>query len=114
MLTSHRRSTRNRLAAEPAKPSVVSTVSEVCGPASSVTGASSTPGSSIEVFHITLMPCGAFIAAVTSAGSLPCVSAVASYRMNHAKKSASFGFPATVCDAGSAHSRQVTATAASR
>ena len=78
MLTSQRRSTQNRLAAEPAKPGVISTVRAVCGPSSSVTGASSTPGSSIEVFHITLMPCGAFMAAVTSAGSLPCATAVAS------------------------------------
>ena len=78
MLTSQRRSTRNRLAADPAKPAVISTVSEVCGPNSRVTGVSSTPGSRMEVFHMRLMPCGAFMAAVTSAGSLPCATAVAS------------------------------------
>ncbi len=66
------------LAAEPAKPTVVSTVSAACGPRSSVTGVSSTPGSGSEVFHIRLMPCGAFMAAVTSAGSRPCATAVAS------------------------------------
>ena len=46
----------------------------VCGPASSVTGVSSTPGSSSEVFHIRLMPCGAFIAVVTRAGRLPWIT----------------------------------------
>ena len=78
MLTSQRRSTRNRLAAEPANPTVIRTVSEVCGPSSSVTGVSRTPGSSSEVFHMRLMPCGAFMAVVTRAGSLPCATAVAS------------------------------------
>ena len=32
----------------------------------------------MNVFHMTLTPCGAFIAVVTSAGSLPCAIAVAS------------------------------------
>ena len=64
--------------AEPAKPAVISTVRLVCGPNSSVTGASSTPGSSMNVFHMTFTPCGAFIAVVTSAGSLRCAIAVAS------------------------------------
>jgi hypothetical protein len=73
----HRRSTRNMLAAEPAKPSVSMMVMLTCGPASSVTGASSTAGSRIEVFHIRLMPRGAFNAVVTSDGSLPCETAVA-------------------------------------
>ena len=78
MLTSQRRSTQNRLAAEPAKPAVISTARAVCGPSRSVTGVSRTPGRRTEVFHITLTPCGAFMAAVTSAGSLPCATAVAS------------------------------------
>ena len=77
-LAPHRRSTRNRLAAEPANPSVSTRVRVTCGPASHVTGASSTPGSSSDVFHIRLMPCGGFSAAVASAGSLPWATAVAS------------------------------------
>ena len=72
--TSQRRSTQYIDAAEPANPSVSSRVRVVCGPASSVTGLSSTPGSSSEVFHIRLMPCGAFIAVVTRAGRLPCAT----------------------------------------
>ena len=48
-----------------------------CGPASSVTGVSSIPGSRKDVFHITLMPRGAFSAVVTSAGRCPCATAVA-------------------------------------
>jgi hypothetical protein len=52
-------------------------VSVTCGPASSVTGASSTPGTNSEVFHIRLTPCGWFSDVVTSAGSLPWLTAVA-------------------------------------
>src|SRR5580700_5941130 len=92
VLTDQRRSTQNMVAAEPAKPSVSSTVRLTCGPASKVTGVSSTPGSSSEVFHIMLMPAGAFIAVVTRAGSLPCAIAVASYRMNQANCELSGGF----------------------
>ena len=89
MLAPQRRSTQNRSAADPAKPSVSTMVRLVCGPASSVTGVSSTPGSSRTVFHIRLTPCGAFIAVVTSAGRLPCATAVAAYRMNQANRSTS-------------------------
>ena len=32
----------------------------------------------MNVFHMTLMPCGAFSAVVTRAGSLKCATAVAS------------------------------------
>jgi hypothetical protein len=76
-LADHCRSTQYRLAAEPAKPSVSRTVRLTCGPASTVTGVSSTAGSSTDVFHIRLMPRGAFIAVLTRAGSFPCVTAVA-------------------------------------
>ena len=100
--------------ADPANPAVMNAVSAVCGPSSSVTGASSAPGSSMNVFHMTLTPCGAFIAVVTSAGSRPCTIAVASYRKNQAIWSASLGLPFTVLVAGSRHSRSVTASAASR
>ena len=62
----------------PAKPIVISTVRLSWGPASSVSGASSTPGSSMNVFHMTLMPCGAFSVVVTRGGSLKCAMAVAS------------------------------------
>ena len=55
-----------------------------CGPATQVTGARITPGSSSAVFHIRLTPVGAFSAVVTSAGSLPCRTAVAAYCMNQA------------------------------
>jgi hypothetical protein len=58
-------------AADPAKPAVVTTVRLTCGPSSRVTGASSTPGSNNEVFHIMLSPTGAFIALVTRASSWP-------------------------------------------
>jgi len=75
--TRQRRSTRNIAAADPAKPAVVSKVRLTCGPNSSVTGASTTPGKSIELFHIKLMPTGAFSAVVTRAGSSPCEIAVA-------------------------------------
>src|SRR5258708_26580399 len=75
-LAPHRRKTRNRLAADPAKPSVSTIVRLTCGPASSVTGVSSVPGSRNDVFHITLTPRGGFRAVVTSAGSLPCPIAV--------------------------------------
>ncbi len=85
-----------------------------CGPASTVTGASRMPGSRIVVFHIMLMPTGAFIAVVTSAGSLPCATAVAAYRMNQANCAWSAGLPATVALAGCAHSCQVSASAAAR
>jgi hypothetical protein len=64
--------------ADPAKPAVMNSVRALCGPKSSVTGASSTPGSSMNVFHMTFTPCGAFIAVVTSAGSRRCATAVAS------------------------------------
>src|ERR1700730_9905433 len=77
MLAPHRRSTQSRLAADPAKPSVSAIVRLTCGPASSVTGESSVPGSRNDVFHIRLTPRGAFKAVVTSAGSLPCPIAVA-------------------------------------
>ena len=59
-------------------PRVSRIVRLTCGPASSVTGASRIPGSSREVFHIRLMPRGAFIAVVTSAGRCPCATAIAS------------------------------------
>ncbi len=77
MLAPQRRSTQNRLAADPAKPSVRPTVRLTCGPASSVTGVSTIPGSSNDVFHIRLTPCGGFKAVVTSAGSLPWLIAAA-------------------------------------
>ena len=77
MLAPHRRSIQNKLAADPAKPSVSATVRLVCGPASSVTGVSSIPGSRKDPFHIMLTPRGAFRAVVTSAGSLPWLIAVA-------------------------------------
>ena len=64
--------------ADPANPAVMNTVSAACGPASHVTGASSVPGSIMNVFHMTLTPCGAFIAVVISAGRCPCAIAVAS------------------------------------
>ena len=64
--------------ADPAKPAVMSTVRLVCGPASSVTGASSSPGSSRGVFHMRFTPRGAFIAVVTRSGSLACAIAAAS------------------------------------
>ena len=63
---------------DPAKPTVISRVRLACGPASSVTGDSSTPGSSSGVFHMRFTPCGAFMASVTRAGSLPWAMAVAS------------------------------------
>ena len=63
---------------DPAKPAVMKRVRALCGPNSSVTGASSTPGSSMNVFHMTFTPCGAFMAVVTSAGSRRCAIAVAS------------------------------------
>ena len=69
MLAPHHLSTQNKLAAEPAKPKVSSRFRLAHGPASSVTGASRTPGSSIDAFHIRLMPCGAFSPVVTSAGA---------------------------------------------
>ena len=100
--------------ADPAKPIVMNTVSALCGPKSSVTGASSTPGSIMNVFHIAFTPCGAFIAVVTSAGRCPCMIAVASYLKNQAIWSASLALPATVRDAGSRHSHSVTASAPSR
>jgi hypothetical protein len=68
MLAPHRRNTQNRLAADPANPSVSATVRLTCGPSSSVTGLSNIPGSKNDVFHMTLMPRGAFVAVVTSAG----------------------------------------------
>ena len=118
MLTPQRRSTKNMLAAEPAKPSVTKTVRVVTGPASSVTGVSRTPGSSIEVFHIRLTPCGAFTAVVVSAGSPPCATAAAAYRMHQARKYTSVLTPwpparVGAVTAGLAHSRHVSATAAS-
>jgi hypothetical protein len=80
-LAPHRLSTKNGLAAEPAKLAVTMTVRLVCGPASSVTGASTSPGSSSEVFHIRLMPCGAFSPVVTRAGSRPCETSRCSPRI---------------------------------
>ena len=64
--------------ADPAKPTVSSTVRLTCGPNSSVTGASRTPGSSRGVFHMRFTPCGAFMAVVTRAGRWKCAMAVAS------------------------------------
>src|SRR3984957_768849 len=61
--------------ADPANPAVIRTVRLACGPASRVTGASSIPGSGMKVFHMTLMPCGAFIASVVSAGRWKCATA---------------------------------------
>src|SRR6516162_6662419 len=114
ILAPHHLSTQNKLAAEPAKPAVSSRFRLVHGPASSVTGARRTPGSSIDAFHIRLMPCGAFSPVVTSAGSRPCETAVALYRMNQATRLASPGLPPAARPAGSAHSRQVSAKEASR
>ncbi len=73
-----------------------------------------TPGSSSDAFHIKLMPCGAFSPVVTSAGSRPCETAVALYRMNHANRLMSPRLPATIRPEGSAHSLQVSAMAPSR
>jgi hypothetical protein len=89
-------------------------VSVTCGPASSVTGASSTPGTSSEVFHIRLTPCGWFSDVVISAGSLPWLTAVAAYRMYQANRSASCGSPTWTRPAGSIHNRKVRITATSR
>src|SRR6516165_8849037 len=86
----------------------------VCGPASKVTGASTIPGSRTDVFHIRLRPCGAFRPVVIRAGSRPCETAVALYRMNQANRLVSPGLPATIRPAGSAHSRQVSTNDASR
>ncbi len=77
MVSPHRRSTQNRMAAEPARLSVSTSVRLICGPASSVTGLSSIPGSKNDVFHIMLTPRGAPRAVVTRAGSLPCATAAA-------------------------------------
>ena len=66
------------VAAEPANPSVSRTVRVACGPMASVSGANTTPGSRKDVFHIRLMPCGAFSAVVTRSGSRPWLIAVAS------------------------------------
>lgn len=85
-----------------------------CGPASTVTGVSSTAGSSTDVFHIRLMPRGAFIAVVTRCGRLPCATDSALYRMNQANRSMSVGSPTCILDAGLTHSRQVTANAPAR
>ena len=112
-LAPQRLSTQNRLAAEPAKPTVSKMVRLASGPASSVTGDSTTPASSIEAFHIMLMPCGAFSPVVTSAGSRPCETAVALYRMNQATRSTSPGLCPAARPAGSAHRRQVSAKEAS-
>ncbi len=114
MLTCQRRSTTNIAAAEPAKPTVVRMVRLTCGPASSVTGASRTPGSSSEVFHIMLTPVGAFMALVTSAGRWPWLTAVAAYLRYQANRSASPPLGATNEEAGSAHRRQVMMIAAAR
>ena len=64
-------------AADPAKPMTSRTVSATCGPNSAVTGVTTMPGSSSDVFHMRLTPCGAFIAMVLSAGSLKCSMAAA-------------------------------------
>jgi len=64
--------------ADPAKPMVNSRVRLTCGPHASVTGASTTPGSSMNVFHMAFTPCGAFMAVVTRAGRCQCAIAVAS------------------------------------
>jgi hypothetical protein len=100
--------------ADPAKPAVSTTVRLAWGPASSVTGASSTPGSGTKVFHMTLMPCGAFIPSVVRAGSRKCAAAVASYRKYQVNWSVSKGLAATIRDAGSRHSHNVTNSAPSR
>ena len=70
--------------ADPANPIVITMVKLVCGPASSVTGASTAPGSSMNVFHMTFTPCGAFMPVVISAGRCRWAIAVASYRKNQA------------------------------
>ena len=58
---------------------------------------------------------GAFIAVLTRPGSVPCETAVASSRMNQANRSTSRLLrPIGMRDAGSAHNRQVTASAPSR
>ena len=89
MLAPQRRRTAIKAKADPAKPAVMRTVRLACGPASSVTGASSMPGSSMKVFHMTLTPCGAFIPWVIRAGSRKCATAVASYRKYQANWSVS-------------------------
>ena len=48
-----------------------------CGPARTVTGVSSTPGSSMLAFQSRLMPFGAFMACVVSDGGWPWLIAVA-------------------------------------
>ena len=109
ILAPHHLSTQNKLAAEPAKPKVSRRFRLAHGPTSSVTGASRIPGRSIDAFHIRLMPCGAFSPVVTRAGSRPCETAVALYRMNHATRLTSPGLPLTIRAPGSAQSRQVSA-----
>src|ERR1022692_5008751 len=100
--------------ADPAKPAVSSTVRLTCGPSSRVTGVSTTPGSSSDVFHIRLTPTGAFIALVTRAGRWPWLTAAAAYRRYQENRSASPAFGAANLDAGSAHRRQVRMSAAAR
>jgi hypothetical protein len=85
-----------------------------CGPHSSVTGESSTPGSRNDVFHIRLTPIGAFIAVVNSVGRCPCETAVAAYCTNQANKSTSPRSPACMRCAGSIHSRPVITSAPRR
>src|SRR5215469_2665391 len=84
VLTSHRRSTKNSAAADPAKPTVSSIERLTIGPAIRVTGVSKIDGSNVEVFHMALTPCGKFTAVVTSAGRWPCETAAAAYRRNQA------------------------------
>src|SRR3984893_9257707 len=84
MLAPHHLSTQNKLAADPAKPTTSSRFKLVNGPASSVIGASTTPGSSIDAFHIRLMPCGAFSPVVTSDRRRTCENGGALIRMTHA------------------------------
>ena len=62
------RSAPNAAVAEPARPSAVSTVTVASPPHAAVTGANSSAGSAMPLFHMRLMPSGALSAVVCSGG----------------------------------------------
>ena len=68
------RSAPNAAVAEPARPTAVSTVTVASPPHAAVTGANSSAGNAMPLFHIRLTPSGA-LSAVVSNGGRPLPSA---------------------------------------
>ena len=96
-----------------ARPSAVATVTAPSPPNAAVTGASSSPGSTIPLFHIRLMPSG-WLSASEYSGSLPSASARGVQVSSQPNSTASGSLTDVTRRPSGAHHGPVTSTASSR